>query len=84
MSSINNNADTSAETNNEWGCKVYDLGELFGVIVDENTLNAEQLRQAVANYERYVVRRPDGEYDMIDPQCKSYRIVDDEDDEEAA
>jgi len=52
---------------------VYYDGEPFGVIVDDiATLTKEQLCEAINNYDRCVVRCPDGSYNMLDPQSSEY------------
>jgi hypothetical protein len=51
------------------------LDELFGTEVDETTLTREQLIEAIQNYDRVVVRQPDGRYNMLDYSCHDYEFA---------
>jgi hypothetical protein len=61
---------------------VYYCGDPFGVIVDEKKLTKKQLCEAIDNYGRCVVLRPNGAYNMLDPESNEYVYGPDDPDEE--
>ena len=53
------------------------MGELFGEIISDEELKAmtaDQLREAITNYGRTVVRCPDGSFNIIDEESGEYEI----------
>jgi hypothetical protein len=60
----------------ELGFEVFYCDEPFGTAVDPETLTKKQLVEAIHNYDRDVVREPDGSFNMCDATNKiEYDIV---------
>ena len=80
---MENQTETTTDTAQEAGQKqtreyVYWMDELFGFyLTDEEyeNLTADQLREAISNYDRVVIGQPNGGYNVIDAESHEYAIV---------